>query len=115
MAHDDAAIDDVANELASWPGVRITRGPDSAAVVLADDTELGILYPERRLAELEFPGSERDEVIDEGAAEPTQGTDRVSHDVRGPADVTAVLALFDRRYRAVRGEASPYSTQDPGY
>jgi hypothetical protein len=39
----------------------------------------------------------------------------VSHDLRGPADVTEVLELFDRRYRDVRGEDDSYSTQDPGY
>ena len=39
----------------------------------------------------------------------------VSHDLRGPSDVTEVLELFDRRYRDVRGEDSPYSSQDPGY
>jgi hypothetical protein len=37
----------------------------------------------------------------------------VSHGVHGPADVTAVLELFDRRYRDVRGEDDPYSSQDP--
>jgi hypothetical protein len=37
----------------------------------------------------------------------------VSHGIHGPADVTAVLALFDRRYRDVRGEDDPYSSQDP--
>jgi len=26
-----------------------------------------------------------------------------------------VLELFDRRYRDVRGEDDPYSSQDPGY
>jgi len=26
-----------------------------------------------------------------------------------------VLDLFDRRYRDVRGEDSPYSSEDPGY
>ena len=40
--------------------------------------------------------------------------DVVSHDVRGPSDVTAVLELFDRRYRDVRGDEDPYSSQDPG-
>jgi hypothetical protein len=27
--------------------------------------------------------------------------------------VTAVLELFDRRYRDLRGEDDPYSSQDP--
>ena len=37
----------------------------------------------------------------------------VSHALRGPSDVTAVLELFDRRYRDIRGEADPYSSEDP--
>ena len=39
--------------------------------------------------------------------------DVVRHAVHGPSDVTAVLELFDRRYRDVRGEEAPYSSQDP--
>lgn len=39
----------------------------------------------------------------------------VSHDLRGPSDVTTVLELFDRRYRDVRGEDAPYSSEDPDY
>jgi hypothetical protein len=37
----------------------------------------------------------------------------VSHGIHGPSDVTAVLALFDRRYREIRGDDPPYSSQDP--
>ena len=39
----------------------------------------------------------------------------VSHGVHGPSDVTEVLELFDRRYRDLRGEDDPYSSQDPDY
>jgi len=35
--------------------------------------------------------------------------------VRGRSDVTVVLELFDRRYRDVRGEGDPYSSEDPGF
>jgi hypothetical protein len=38
--------------------------------------------------------------------------ENVTHDLRGPADVTAALELFDRRYRDVRGEDDPYSSDD---
>ena len=41
------------------------------------------------------------------------GHEMVSHDVEGPSDVTAVLELFDRRYREARGEEYPDSTEDP--
>jgi hypothetical protein len=36
------------------------------------------------------------------------------HRIAGPSDVTAVLALFDRRYRELRGDAPPYSSSDSG-
>jgi Family of unknown function (DUF5519) len=112
----DAFVDEVANELATWPGVRIERRPDGAAVVRYEQHELGILYPDRGLAELPVLGPEHDELIEHGDAEPAELTDEsvgVSHDLRGPSEVTAVLELFDRRYRDVRGEDDPYSSEDP--
>jgi hypothetical protein len=114
----DAVVDDVANELATWPGVRIERREDGAAVVLYESSELGLLYPDRGVAELPVSEGEHDELIEHGDAEPADTTLEsygVSHDLRGPSDVTAVLELFDRRYRDVRGEDEPYSSQDPGY
>jgi hypothetical protein len=118
VPHPDAIVDDVANELATWPGVRIERGEDGAAVVRYEESILGFLYPERGAAELPFLDIERDELIEHGDAEPADVTPEssgVSHDLRGPSDVTAVLELFDRRYREVRGEDEPYSSQDPDY
>jgi luciferase-like monooxygenase len=116
MSRPDAVVDDVANELATWPGVRIERRADGAAVVLYQQAELGVLYPDRGVAELPFLEPEHDELIEHGDAEPAQTTpdsSGVSHDLRGPSDVTAALELFDRRYREVRGEDEPYSSEDP--
>jgi hypothetical protein len=96
--------------------VRIERREDGAAVVLYEDSTLGVLYPERGAAELPFLGAEHDELIEHGDAEPdelTTDSSGVSHDLRGPSDVTAVLELFDRRYREVRGDDPPYSSEDP--
>ena len=106
-------IDEVANELDTWPGVSIERRSDGAALVRYEDLELGVLDPDRRIAELRFPLPEHDELVERGDALPE--SDLVSHAVNGPADVTAVLELFDRRYREVRGEDEPYSSQDPDY
>jgi Family of unknown function (DUF5519) len=116
MPHFDAIVDEVANELATWPGVRIERRGDGAAVVRYEHSELGVLDPDRGVAELPFLGPEHDELIERGDAEPDDVTPEsygVSHAVHGPSDVTAVLELFDRRYRDVRGEDDPYSSQDP--
>ena len=66
--------------------------------------------------ELPFLGDEHDQLIEHGDAEPgdvTPDSSGVSHGVHGPSDVTAVLELFDRRYRDLRGDDEPYSSQDP--
>ncbi len=118
MARADAFVDEVANELATWPGVHVERREDGTALVRYERSELGVLYPERGLAELPFLGGERDELVEHGDAEPAEfavASPGVSHDLRGPSDVTGVLELFDRRYRDIRGDEGPYSSEDPGY
>jgi hypothetical protein len=112
----EALVDEVANELVTWPGVRIERRSDGAALVRYEQHELGVLYPDRGLAELPFLDAEHDLLVEHGDAEPaglTSDSSGVTHDVHGPADVTAVLELFDRRYRDLRGEDDPYSSEDP--
>lgn len=116
MSRADAVVDVVANELATWPGVRIERRRDGAALVMYERSELGVLYPDRGIAELPFLEAEHDELVESGEAEPALATPEssgVSHALRGPSDVTEVLELFDRRYREVRGEEDPYSSEDP--
>ena len=111
-----ALIDEIANELDSWPGVHIERRPDGAALVRYEQLELGILDRDNGIVSLRFSRPERDELVEHGDAEPSPSmpdSDIVSHSVNGPADVTAVLELFDRRYRDLRGEEDPYSSQDP--
>jgi hypothetical protein len=118
MPDDSAFVAEVANELATWPGVRIERRPDGAAIVGYEDSELGVLYPDRGVAELPVPDREHDLLIEHGDAEPAELTPDsagVSHPIHGPSDITAVLELFDRRYRDVRGEDDPYGSEDPGY
>jgi Family of unknown function (DUF5519) len=106
----EVLVDEVANELVTWPGVRVERRADGAAVVRYEGIELGVLHPERGVAELPEIEIERDEEIEHGDASPDPHG--VSHDIHGPSDVTAVLDLFDRRYRDVRGEDNPYSVED---
>ncbi|HTU78980.1 MAG TPA: luciferase family protein [Solirubrobacteraceae bacterium] len=112
----DALIDEIANELDTWPGVRVVRRSDGAAVVRYEQLELGILDRDRGVAQLRFSQPEHDELVEHGDAEPADAAlacDGVSHSIGGPSDVTAVLELFDRRYRDVRGEDDPYSSRDP--
>ncbi len=111
-------VAEVANELRTWPGVRVERRADGGAAVRYEHSELGVLYEERGVAELSFLEAEHDELIERGDAEPAGMTPEsvgVSHELHGPEDVTAVLELFDRRYREIRGEDEPYSSEDPEY
>ena len=116
MSHAAALVDEIANELDTWPGVRIERRSDGAALVRSEHLELGVLDRDRGVAELRFTHPVHAELIERGDAEPadpTPDSDAVRHDIEGPADVTAVLELFDRRYRDLRGEDVPYSSEDP--
>jgi hypothetical protein len=109
-------VDEIANELDSWPGVHIERRTDGTALVRYEQLELGVLDPGRGTVELRFSHPEHDELVEHGDAEPADArpdSDVVSHSVGGPSDVTTVLELFDRRYRDLRGEDDPYSSQDP--
>ena len=81
-------------------------------------SELGSSLSRTGRAELPFLQSEAGELIEHGDAEPadtTADSAGVSHDLHGPSDVTEVLELFDRRYRDVRGEDAPYSSEDAGF
>ncbi len=109
-------VDEIANELDTWPGVRIERRSDGTAVVRYEHLELGILDREAAAVELRFSHPVHEQLIEHGDADPAESrldSDIVSHGVHGPSDVTAVLELFDRRYRELRGEDEPYSSQDP--
>jgi hypothetical protein len=108
-------VDEIANELDTWPGVRIERRSPGVVVVRYDQIELGVLDRDHGVVELRFSRPEHDELVEHGAAEPggsKPGSDVVSHEVEGPSDVTEVLELFDRRYRELRGADEPYSSQD---
>jgi hypothetical protein len=112
-----ALVDEIATELDGWPGVRIEDELEGPIVVRYGEHELGVLDRERGVAELRFAYPEREALVEHGDAEPAEpilDAENVSHDVRGPSDVTAVLELFDRRYRDLRGEDDPYSSSDAG-
>ena len=109
MSRATAFVDEVANELDTWPGVRIERRGDGAAVVFYERLVLGILDRGRGLAELGVSHPEHDDLIEHGdtKADPSRPyADAVSHDLRGPSDVTAVLDLFDRQFTLMRFDPS---------
>lgn len=111
MADTDALVDEVANELVTWPGVHVERRSDGAAVIRYDDIPLGILHVESALAQIPESEDERERLIEHGDAEEADVAG-ATHEIRGPSDVTEVLELFDRRYRDVRGEDEPYSSEE---
>jgi len=115
VSHAAALVDEIANELDSWPSVSIERRSESVALVRYKNLELGTLDRDRGVVELAFSRLEHDALVEHGDAEPAEppDSDVVSHDVEGPADVTAVLELFDRRYRELRGEEYPDGLPDP--
>jgi hypothetical protein len=43
MSRSSAFVDEIANELETWPGVRIERRSDGAALVRYELVELGVL------------------------------------------------------------------------
>jgi hypothetical protein len=118
VSREAAFVDELVSELGTWPGVQIDRRADGSVLVRYEHVELGVLDRERGVAELRFAYPERDALVEHGAAEPAEpvyDSENVSHDVRGPSDIAAVLDLFDRRYRDLRGEDAPYSSSDPGF
>jgi hypothetical protein len=115
MSHAAALVDEIANELDTWPGVSVERRSASVAVARYEQYELGVLDRDRGVVELNFWQPEAQELIERGDAEPADpapDSEVVTHDVEGPSDVTAALELLDRRYRDLRGEGEPYSSED---
>jgi hypothetical protein len=111
-----ALVDEVVSELDTWPGVHAERRSEDLVLVRYEQFELGLLDRARGVAELHFSPAERAELLERGdvdASFPSQGSENVSHDLHGPSDVTAVLELFGRRYRDLRGEDDPASSQEP--
>ena len=111
----DAFIEEIVSEMDSWPGVHAERRSQELIVLLYEQLELGALDRRSGVAMLHFAPAEREDLVERGDAEPvypSQTDANVSHELRGPADVEAVLELFRRRYRDLRGEDDPFSSQD---
>ena len=54
MARPDALVDEIANELATWPGVRIERRAEARRWCSTSIRSSGLLYRDRGDAELPF-------------------------------------------------------------
>jgi hypothetical protein len=69
-----ALVDEIANVLDGWPGVRIERRSDGAALVRYGQMELGVLGRDRGVVQLLFSRPEHDELAERGDAEPADST-----------------------------------------
>ena len=116
MSDAAALVDEIVSELGAWPGVHAERQSEDLVLVRYEQLELGLLDRDRGVAALHFSPAERVELVEHGDVDPSSpshGSENVSHNIRGPSDVVAVLELFGRRYRDLRGEDDPYGSQDP--
>jgi hypothetical protein len=69
-----ALVDEIANVLDGWPGVRIERRSDGAALVRYGQMELGVLGRDRGVVHLLFSRPEHDQLVEHGDAEPADST-----------------------------------------
>jgi hypothetical protein len=108
-------VDEVANEVNTWPGVHIERLSPSVTVARYEQLDLGTFDTDRGVVEVRFTPAEVEDLVEHGNVEPPAPSEPelVSHELHGPADVTAALELLDRRYRDLRGEDDPYTSEDP--
>ena len=86
----------IIEEVSSWPGVESHPHRFGGVEFTIDHREFGHLHGDR-LADLPFPTRIRDELIASGRARPHHVLPEsgwVSRWIRGPEDVTDVIALF---------------------
>jgi hypothetical protein len=58
VSHAAALVDEIANELDTWPGVHIERLSEQSALVRYQELELGFLDRDRGIAELRLANLE---------------------------------------------------------
>jgi hypothetical protein len=99
----DGANDRIAEEVLSWPGVTSAPHRFGGVEFRLGRIELGHLHGDR-LADLPFPKSVRNELLESGDARPHHVLPEsgwVSRSLRSPEDVEAVIGLFRLNYERV--------------
>jgi hypothetical protein len=97
------ALDRIAGELLSWPGVTSAAHRFGGLEFRLGRIELGHVHGDR-LADLPFPKSVRDELIERGEALPHHvlpDSGWVSRPIRSPEDVDSVIELFRLNYERI--------------
>src|SRR5205085_897741 len=84
----DALVDEIANELATWPGVRIERRPDGAAMARYEHSELGSSTPIAALWSFHSSGS---------STTSSSNTERRSQPRRHPSQAVSATRFTGRR------------------
>ena len=99
----------IIEEVSSWPGVESHPHRFGGVEFTIDHREIGHLHGDR-LADLPFPTRIRDELIASGRARPHHVLPEsgwVSRWIRGPEDVTDVIALFRLNYERLARIGQP--------
>jgi hypothetical protein len=97
----------VQTEVLSWDGVTSAPGRFGAVAFYLGKREIGHLHGDR-LADLPFPRTVRDELVEAGRAEPHHvrpDTGWVSFRIEGEDDVARVVELFRLSYERARAAA----------
>lgn len=92
-------------EVSSWPGVAAQPHRFGGVEFSINHREIGHLHGDR-LADLPFPMRVHDELVASGRAQPHHVLPEsgwVSRRIRGPDDVTEVVALFRLNYERLAG------------
>src|SRR5204863_7885916 len=98
---DDSIAAQIERAVAAWEGVTVNLHRFGGIEFKVGRRELGHLHGSR-LADLPFPVSVRQQLVDAGRAEPHHvlpDSGWITYHIRGEQDVAAVIALFRLNYQ----------------
>jgi hypothetical protein len=102
--------DRIVGEVSKWPGVTLVPHRFGGTEFHVGRIEIGHLHGDR-LADLPFPKTVRNKLIENGDANPHHvlpDSGWVSRWIGSPEDAEAVIALFRRNYERVMSRREPF-------
>ncbi len=115
LVPDGPFVVQLTTELLTWPGVSAEPHRFGGVEFRYGRKELGHVHGSR-LADLPFPRAVRDKVVAEGRAQPHRVmpySGWVSFPISGPADMRALLDLFQLAYEIALTEQPPTFSRTP--
>ncbi len=115
LVPDGPFVVQLTEQLLTWPGVSAEPHRFGGVEFRYGRKELGHVHGSR-LADLPFPRTVRDRVIAEGRAQPHRVmpySGWVSFPISGPADMRALLDLFQLAYEIAVAEQPPSFSRTP--